>query len=366
MRHNHRFINEVKQRICGMVMDQFNTPGDKLPSIRMLARKMNCSPMTVVHAVRELVAEGVLETRPKSGIFVSSVPSSPSSSGAYLKTLYFFYYPSAIQADAYHTDIFHFLSQEAAWKRWNFRLENLLNAEIFRQACADPYAAGIVVPAYPQRIQLNLDALPSSDVPLVAYGMGPAGETACVCPDNYQAGWDLAELLLNRKASEFCFVLPFETNPAAPEGRIYWERYHGVTDFLRSRGEKLQNTLSWSVNHETDSLIALLKRYRSERRHPTLIVTNCSMAKEIKLLARGMGIFSPQDFTLAAFCRRGMDDRNASIPCMDFSHEEMAKAILHLLALPDLIRNRSRIMVKMKFEEGDSCPSSPEASFPEC
>ena len=31
MKHNHRFINEVKQRICGMVMDQFNTPGDKLP-----------------------------------------------------------------------------------------------------------------------------------------------------------------------------------------------------------------------------------------------------------------------------------------------------------------------------------------------
>ena len=40
MKHHHRLINEIKQRIVGMIMDQFNAPGEKLPSIRALTGKM--------------------------------------------------------------------------------------------------------------------------------------------------------------------------------------------------------------------------------------------------------------------------------------------------------------------------------------
>lgn len=356
MGHHYRLINEIKQRIIGMIMDQFNVPGEKLPSIRALKGKMRCSHMSIVRAIRELVAEGVLETRPKSGIFVASVPKqSLSFIHPYLKTLYFFYYPSAIQVDAYHTDIFQLLSKEAVWKRWNFRLENLANPEAFRQACSDPYAAGIIVQAHPQRICLKLDNVSFPDVPLVAYGMGPTVDAACVCPDNYQGGWDLAEILSGRNLSDFCFVLPSEANMSTPAGRIYWERCHGVEDFLRTRGEKLQAVLPWSINDATDPLIAHLKQCRKEQRYPSLIVTNCTMAKEIKLVAGGMGILAPRDFMLTAFCRRGAEERNVDIPCMDFSHEEMANAIIHLLTLPDLIRSHSKIMVKMKFEDGGSC-----------
>ena len=366
MKHHHRLINEIKQRIVGMIMDQFNAPGEKLPSIRALTGKMRCSHMTVVHAIRELCAEGILETRPKSGIFVASLPSRPQLlRQPYLRTLYFFYYPSAIQLDAYHTDIFQILSREAAWKRWNFRLENLADSEAFQRACGDPHAAGIVIQAYPQHICLNLEEESLADLPLVAYGMGPAEETASVSPDNYQGGWDLAEILFRRQESDFCFVLPGERSPFSSAERIYWERRHGVEDFLRTRNLELQSTLSWSVNGGTDPLIAYLKQCRKKRRRPVLIVTNCSMAKEIKLLAGGMGLLTPRDFSLAAFCRRGTEDRNANIPCMDFSHEEMANAIIHLLGLPDLIRNRTRMMVKMKFVDAGQENFSDEASLPE-
>lgn len=50
-------------------------PGERLPSIRGLARAMRVSPSTVVEAYDRLVAEGLIRSRPGSGFFVAgSVP----------------------------------------------------------------------------------------------------------------------------------------------------------------------------------------------------------------------------------------------------------------------------------------------------
>lgn len=50
--------------------------GEKLPSIRHFAAKMNVSPSTVVEAYDRLAAEGLIQARPGSGFFVSrSIPT---------------------------------------------------------------------------------------------------------------------------------------------------------------------------------------------------------------------------------------------------------------------------------------------------
>lgn len=46
-------------------------PGEKLPSIRGLAKSMRLSPSTVVEAYDRLVAEGLIHSRPGSGFYVS-------------------------------------------------------------------------------------------------------------------------------------------------------------------------------------------------------------------------------------------------------------------------------------------------------
>jgi DNA-binding transcriptional MocR family regulator len=46
-------------------------PGEKLPSIRGLARSIQVSPSTVVEAYDRLVAEGLIRSRPGSGFFVA-------------------------------------------------------------------------------------------------------------------------------------------------------------------------------------------------------------------------------------------------------------------------------------------------------
>ncbi|MET0439794.1 MAG: PLP-dependent aminotransferase family protein [Devosia sp.] len=58
----------IKQRIAGRSL----TVGEKLPSVRSLAKTMTVSMSTVVEAYARLVAEGVIHSRPGSGFFVAN------------------------------------------------------------------------------------------------------------------------------------------------------------------------------------------------------------------------------------------------------------------------------------------------------
>ena len=50
------------------------SPGDGLPSVRQLAGQLRINPATVVHAYRELAAEGFVDMRQGAGTFVHAVP----------------------------------------------------------------------------------------------------------------------------------------------------------------------------------------------------------------------------------------------------------------------------------------------------
>jgi GntR family transcriptional regulator/MocR family aminotransferase len=51
----------------------FLQSGEKIPSVRALAKELGIAPITVANAYSQLVAEGYLRTRPKSGFYVESV-----------------------------------------------------------------------------------------------------------------------------------------------------------------------------------------------------------------------------------------------------------------------------------------------------
>jgi DNA-binding transcriptional MocR family regulator len=60
-------MTAIRQRIA----DRSLTPGNRLPSIRAMARHMRVSPSTVVEAYERLAAEGVIRSRPGSGFYVA-------------------------------------------------------------------------------------------------------------------------------------------------------------------------------------------------------------------------------------------------------------------------------------------------------
>ncbi len=60
-------MTTIRQRIAVRSL----APGDRLPSIRLLARTMQVSTSTVVEAYERLAAEGVIRSRPGSGFYVA-------------------------------------------------------------------------------------------------------------------------------------------------------------------------------------------------------------------------------------------------------------------------------------------------------
>jgi DNA-binding transcriptional regulator YhcF (GntR family) len=61
----------VKNKIVDDIKQSSLVQGEKIPSVRKLAVQESVSPATVQRAIRELVSEGVLIAKDRSGVFVS-------------------------------------------------------------------------------------------------------------------------------------------------------------------------------------------------------------------------------------------------------------------------------------------------------
>jgi DNA-binding transcriptional MocR family regulator len=66
----------IARHMAALISAKTFRPGDRVPSVRELARTWKASPSTVFEAYEELARRGVLHARPQSGFYVS-VPSEP-------------------------------------------------------------------------------------------------------------------------------------------------------------------------------------------------------------------------------------------------------------------------------------------------
>lgn len=60
----------LADELGGMIAERILRPGDRLPSVRTMAREKKLSISTVVQALRQLEERGQIEARPQSGFFV--------------------------------------------------------------------------------------------------------------------------------------------------------------------------------------------------------------------------------------------------------------------------------------------------------
>jgi DNA-binding transcriptional MocR family regulator len=68
----------VTQELSDMVRGGSLAAGDQLPSVRSLCRSRKVSPATVLKAYEALEADGLIESRPRSGYYVRERPRQPS------------------------------------------------------------------------------------------------------------------------------------------------------------------------------------------------------------------------------------------------------------------------------------------------
>jgi DNA-binding transcriptional MocR family regulator len=65
----------VEQHVLRLIDSKQYPPGSRLPSLRAVARTLSASLATVCHAYEELERRGVVESRPRSGYYVRTLPS---------------------------------------------------------------------------------------------------------------------------------------------------------------------------------------------------------------------------------------------------------------------------------------------------
>ncbi|SCL44384.1 DNA-binding transcriptional regulator, MocR family, contains an aminotransferase domain [Micromonospora citrea] len=66
-------VDRIVQDLRGLVAAA--APGDRLPSVRELTVRHHASPVTVTEAIRQLVAQGLVEARSGRGTFVAAAPA---------------------------------------------------------------------------------------------------------------------------------------------------------------------------------------------------------------------------------------------------------------------------------------------------
>ena len=67
---------QVKDSLRRMMLTGLLTPGEKLPSVRTLARQHGVAATTVVQALHWLEDARLIVARPRSGFFVASRPAA--------------------------------------------------------------------------------------------------------------------------------------------------------------------------------------------------------------------------------------------------------------------------------------------------
>jgi GntR family transcriptional regulator len=73
------FYRQIVDMVLAGISAGAIAPGDRLPTIRELAVKLEVNPNTVVKAYSELRMLGVLDTQQGSGVFVKGHPEESSS-----------------------------------------------------------------------------------------------------------------------------------------------------------------------------------------------------------------------------------------------------------------------------------------------
>lgn len=75
--------DQISKTIRQQILDGAIQPGDRLPSVRDMMQRWNCSPGTVQRAYQDLVSSGLAESRPGKGTFV--VGGSPLAQSGSLR-----------------------------------------------------------------------------------------------------------------------------------------------------------------------------------------------------------------------------------------------------------------------------------------
>lgn len=267
--------------------------GEKIPSERHLGEAYGLSRPTVREGIQILLDRGILERRGR---------------GAHVTAAAMELLETPMVPVGKITAIFNFYAYENAILRTVFD-------EIFRQLGKSIAVEVMVTEANDRAIAAKID--PASVA--VVFGGGylvdcyPAIHDRCrnmflvngvaeccnwILPDNYAAGWMMAELLYRR--GHQAIGVSYQTSQA----QEFTERYEGARDFLRERHVELLFTRVPRMYYDHDVEAVFLEQYYVRDKATAIIGLRDLSSLHLYDLARERNISIPKDLSIISF-----DDR---------------------------------------------------------
>ena len=324
-----KLSSQLKEFLCEEIAAGKYPPGERVATVRELARLFRVGHTTAAAAVRELVAAGVLTANAGGGTRVAGkLPWRLKASGRRNRVLYFLHC-NAPTISPYHNDVLAVLRRGAEACNWSVR-EAPFSESALRHARSDRNAVGIVH-------AVSEDFTPPGPVPVVCYGMRSDRQNPTVTPDNFRGGYSAGVLYCNsRHYKSARFITGTGEQPGWMEH--FQERYQGCAAALAACGVPPPPPLPWNrrlnLCGEVEHLLQKLRN--GEQPSPILLfVANRAMAVEISLLAQSLKLKIPEELSIVTFIRRSGMESHLPLDTYDFNHVEMGEALIRLLKWAD-------------------------------
>ena len=353
-----RLSDEVRKYVLDRIANGEYARGERVETIRELCMRLKVSHMVAAAAMRSLAEEKVVISHVGRGTIVS--PDLPDTyfrktpeMVSERKILYFFFETTYTpRLSSYHAEVLSHLQSAAALRGWETRVE-LLAGERLLHAARSSGTVGIVSCCVDQ-------PFPELPVPVVCYGIAARSfQNCCVVADNFRAGVEGTRRLLNRGCRRLVFI---DGRDKPREGAWdgwnpelqFAETFHGMESVCRERGLSPE-LASWNINSDCEEMDRILRQLPGTT-GTGFLIGNRSMAWEIVLRARELGIRIPEELSIVTFVSRG--GREMELPLDTFNFDSRTVAEQCVICIENARRGGvlpSRILTEMPFhEEGSS------------
>lgn len=297
----------LKDALLKRISDGAWRPGDRVPSVRDLARQHRVAHATAARVIAELAEEGWLSARPGQGTFVAGGEREPTSSGCGTIVCAVLRQDDLTTAAHDMLDLLHGAQDEARRRGYDLRLEVGPDAAAWDAFAAERSCVGAVLLnsefVGPARVLGEKRA-----VAWCGIGTRPGG-VAMAVSDEHAAGACAAEHLIALGHRRFAYLTGHEV---ALDPFIM--RQAGVDAVLRAHRLPVSRTVPWHVGRETERGLALAKSMASGASGaPTAVIAgNDIMAVEFAEAAREVGLEVPRHASLIGW--GGFADARPRLP----------------------------------------------------
>lgn len=311
MEKKHSSLHEVANAIYNEYIDSGKLkPGDKLPGVRELQSEYSTSATTIVHALSVLQQQGVIRKNHGVGCFVlgrreKNDPVEPSNTIGLIVQIQNEEIIMRLYSGVERGRQRYGSTLQIADARQDYNSEYQEVKKMIESRCG----AIILYPAIRTREQLEHDYLNNefADFPIILVDTAlPKHKRSKVIFDNYYAGYEITQFLINEGHRNIAFMLASAANDdllITPN----LDRYRGYLEALKSSDIQHSSDNEWVVDKygifaDEAFLRNILDKWKQNPNRPTAVIAvEDYVATGLTHAALDMGISVPDELRIVGF-----------------------------------------------------------------